>query len=635
MAVDDSRPAAATTVSAGWRSLLVVGAVYLLAAVGLWWHVWAGGPASTTTCGCGDAARFLWFFEWPVYAIGHGHDVFYSQWLFHPTGINLLDDTSVLALGVVLGPVTALFGPVAGMNVALTLAPALSALSAFALLRRWVRWWPAALVGGAVYGFSPFVVTELALNQLNIAFLALPPLMVMALDELLVRQRRSPVRVGAALAVLVVLQFFVSTEVLVITGLFMVIGVVVLVVSAAIRRPEELQARLLSAVVGLGVAVVGAAIVLAYPMWFLLRGPAHLSGPIWSNGASLSEYGTTLWSFWRPGGLGQVRGLSLRFGGYQGPLLPGLGYLGTGVVVVAVVGLLIWRRDRRIVLFGALGLVAAACSLAPGHGYWVPWQAMEHIPLVGDIVEARFTVVLLLCASVMVALVLDHVRDAVSDRRFGPWRGRLAVVAVVAVALVPSLVVLWPNLPITTRPVVLPAWFTDVGAHLPAGEVVLVYPTPFSGLQSSQAWQAVNRMQWAQAGGGGPTGQPRRAGRARGGFEVLSQASLALGPAPEPTAAHVAAVRRALADWEVTIIVVPDQDGLPPYERGRSTAYALGLLTAAVGRPPHFSHDSWVWTSVRSPGTPVALSAAAFHRCVGVGGDAPAATVPGCILGPS
>lgn len=614
--------------------LLLAGAVYLLFAVVLWWHVWTTGPASTTTCGCGDAARFLWFFEWPVYAIGHGHSVLYSQWIFHPTGINLLDDTSVLGLGILLGPVTALFGPVAGMNVALTLAPALSALAAFALLRRWVTWWPAALVGGLIYGFSPFVVTELALNQLNIAFLAVPPLVVMALDELLVRQGRSPIRVGAVLAVLFVVEFFISTEVLVITGVFVVLGVALVVVVAAVRRPEELRRRMAYALRAAAVAVVVTAVVLAYPLWFLLRGPAHLNGPIWSNGTALSEYGTTFWSFWRPGGLGAVHSLSLRFGGYQGPLLPGLGYLGTGVVVVAIVGLVIWRRDGRLVLFGALGLVAALLSLAPGHGYWVPWQTIDHVPLVGDIVEARFTVVLVLCASVMVTLVLDHARQTATARRpASPVAWRLVAAAVMAVAIVPSLVVLWPNIPLTTRSVVLPAWFAEVGARLPPGNVVLVYPVPFSGLQSSQAWQAVNRMQWAQAGGGGPTGQASRAGRARPGFEVLSGASLALGPAPVPTPATVAAIRRALVDWGVTVVVVPDQDTLAPYDRGRSTAYAVGLFTAAVGRPPAYRHDAWVWTAPTA-GPPVAISATAFEHCVGAeGAGADPSTVPGCVLG--
>ena len=127
-----------------------------------------------------------------------------------------------------------------------------------------------------------------------------------------------------------------------------------------------------------------------------------------------------------------------------------------------------------------------------------------------------------------------------------------------------------PNVPLTTRPVQLPRWYAQVGATLPPGNVVLAYPAPFSGLQSSQAWQAVNRMRWAQAGGGGPEGQPR-AGSARAGFEVLRRVTGA-GVPPAPTSANLAAIRQALVAWGVTIIVVPVQEDLPPYEQGRSSA---------------------------------------------------------------
>ena len=224
---------------AGWRVTLPPGA-----RSSLWWGIWSAHPTATTTCGCGDAARFLWFFEWPAFALAHGHSLVYSQWLFHPTGINLLNDTSVLALGLVLTPVTLAFGPVAAMNVALTLAPFLSALAMFALLRRWVQWVPAAFVGGLVFGFSPFLITELALNQLNIAFMAIPPLVVIALDELLIRQRRSPYRIGAGLAALLVVQFFLSTEVLVITVLFGVVAVLLIVGFVALRQPGEVGPRM-------------------------------------------------------------------------------------------------------------------------------------------------------------------------------------------------------------------------------------------------------------------------------------------------------------------------------------------------------------------------------------------------------
>jgi hypothetical protein len=616
--------------TSGAKPAVVAGLVYLVLAVLVWWQVWTTHPSTTTTCGCGDAARFLWFFEWPTYALAHAHSLFYSQWLFHPTGINLLNDTSVLGLGVVLSPVTAAFGPVAAMNVALTLAPALSALAMFVLLARWVRWAPAAFVGGLAYGFSPFMLTELGLNQVNIAFLAVPPLMVLVLDELLVRQRRSPYVMGGVLALLAVAQFFVSTEVLVISGLFAVIGVAFTVGFVAVRHPGTIAPRAGHAGRGLGVAVLGAAVVLAYPLWFLLRGPAHLTGPIWSNG-TISQYGNTFTSFWSAG---RLNGPAPRFGGYQGPALPGLGYLGAGVVVVAVAGFIVWRHDRRLLLFGSLGVVAAVLSLGPGHGHWVPWQWVEKVPWVGDIVEIRFTVILSLCAAVMVAVTIDHTRhwlasECSSAGAMAGWLGAALAMAM----LIPSLVVLWSNLPLTARAVVLPRWYAEVGARLPPGRVVLAYPLPFSGLQSSQAWQAVNQMRWAQAGGGGPAGQPGRAGTARAGFEVLADASLPLGVSPEPSSANLAAIREALAQWEVTTVVVPDQADLPLYEQGRGPAYAVGLFTAAIGRAPVYDHSAWVWAAVAHPGRAVVMSDATFAACTaGNATRAAPAGVASCVL---
>jgi len=623
----DAAPAAG-----GRRGLLAAAAAYLALGMGLWWGAWSSHPTSTTTCGCGDAARFLWFFRWPAYALAHGHGVFHSTWLFHPGGINLLDDTSVVALGVVLTPITWLWGPVASMNIALTLAPVLSALAMYLLLRRWVTWAPAAFLGGLAYGFSPFVVTELALNQLNIAFLAVPPLVVLVLADLLVDQRRAPWRNGLSLAALAVVQFFVSTEVLLLTVLASGVGVVLLVAGAAAVDPAALGSRVRGAVTGAAVAVGASVVALAYPLWFLLAGPSHLTGPIWSAGAT-SRYGTTASSFVTTGGLAGLRPSMLRFGGYQGPVLVGLGYLGVGVLVLGLAGVVLWRHDLRIRLFAGVGLVAALASLAPGHGVWVPWDALQHVPWVGDIVEVRLVLVTTLCLAVLAGLSLDHAHGWLQDR--APAAATAAGWGIAALVLVPTAAALAPNLPLTTRPVVLPTWYATRGASLPPGRVVLAYPVPFAGLQSSEAWQAVDAMAWAQAGGGGPQGQPSRAGAARPGFEVLSAASLPLGPAPDPTPAHLAAVRSALALWRVTTVVVPDQPELPAYEQGRSTAYAVGFLTAVLGVAPVHDRAAWVWGSVGTAPAPVPVSPAAFARCTtGVAGSAAGVrAVPGCVLG--
>jgi len=181
----------------GARTVAAAAAGYLVLAVVVWWQVWSRHPASTTTCGCGDSALFLWFFAWPAHAMGHGLDPFHSAAMSPPGGVNLLANTSELALGVVLAPVTWAFGPVASMNVALTLAPALSALAMFVLVGRWVAWTPAALAAGLLYGFSPLVLVSLSDAHLMLGWAVVPPLLVACVDELLVVRGRSPVVVGA------------------------------------------------------------------------------------------------------------------------------------------------------------------------------------------------------------------------------------------------------------------------------------------------------------------------------------------------------------------------------------------------------------------------------------------------------
>ena len=105
----------------------------------------------------------------------------------------------------------------------------------FWLLRRWVRWTPAAFVGGLLFGFSPFVFVNLVGGHLMTGVLALVPLIVGHLDDLLLRQRRRPVTTGVVLGLLVALQFFVSTEVLVILAIGAVVAVVILLAFGAVQ----------------------------------------------------------------------------------------------------------------------------------------------------------------------------------------------------------------------------------------------------------------------------------------------------------------------------------------------------------------------------------------------------------------
>jgi len=549
---------------------------------------------SHTLCGCGDPALFLWFFQAPATALAHLHNPFFSTAMFHPTGINLLDQTSVMAITVPLIPVTWIFGPVAALNVASTVVPALTAVSMYLVLRRWVRWDPARYAGGLLYGFSPMVLTSVQYAHLMTAALMVLPLILAVLDEILVRQRHSPKKLGLVLGALLFVQFFLSSEVLVIVVMAIAFSVVVLLAAAVVADRGRLQALAPRAALGLGTALVTAGVLLAYPVLYALTGPAHLSGAIWPNIGGLG--GTSGSSFVDPTRSQAVTAFTA-FGGYEGGSLPSGAYLGWGLLAVLAGGTAIWFRDRRLWFYLALLAFCVGCSLGIRRGNWVPARVFGHIPLLENIIEQRFMAVGYLAAAVMLALLIDHVRWWPGGP--GHLVGIAGGLGVGAVALVPVAVAFVPGLPFTMESVVLPRWYDVVAPTLPPGRVILSYPVPFSGIQVALAWQAVNRLSWSQAGGGGPEGTSARAGAARPGFDVLNVLSFGFSPSEPPaTAAAFAATRQALSIWKVnTVVIAPDPSG-DPRQQGHDPGFAAAYMTAVLGRPPVIQSGAWVWDDV-------------------------------------
>ena len=231
-------PRAASDASSRRRWLALGALVYVGIAAATLWSVLALSVDRATTCACSDSSLFAWFFEWPLVAISHGHNPFYSSQMFHPMGINLLSNTSVTAWSFLLLPVTALFGPVASLNVALLLAPALSGVATMWVALRWVRSPVVAFLAGALYAFSPLVLFQGAGAHLMVTSLAVPPLVLACLDELFWRRRHSPRKVGVALGLLVVVQFFTGTEVLTMLAVATAGGLAVLGVAALVSNRD-------------------------------------------------------------------------------------------------------------------------------------------------------------------------------------------------------------------------------------------------------------------------------------------------------------------------------------------------------------------------------------------------------------
>jgi hypothetical protein len=503
---------------------------------------------------------------------------------------------------------------VASLNVASTIAPALTAFTAFFVIRRWVSWTPAAFVGGLLYGFSPFILSSLEFAHLMTAALMLLPLILAALDEILVRQRRSPLWTGVLLAVLLFAQFFLSSELLAIVAVVAVICVVALVVAALVTKPSLVRARFPYAAKALAVALGLAILLLAWPVWFALKGPASLSGLVWPN---VGVIGGFIPSSFVTTGYPPRSNVFLALGGYEGAPLASAAYVGWSFLAVMAAGIVVFWRDRRLWFFGFLLVVCAACSLGERHGQWEPAWVFTRIPVLENIIEQRFMAVGYLAAAVVLAVILERVRRALPQ-----WYGALGLLgasAVAAVALVPMGVVFGERLPFAMQEVTLPQWYSQVAPTLPAGRVLLSYPAPFSGLQSAMAWQAVNRMHYSQAGGGGPQGVEARAGSAKAGFRIISLLDFGVGvPEPSGTPAQYAAVRHALAVWQVNTVVIATNPAAPRVEQGHDPTYAAAFMTAALGRRPTVQAGAWVWDNVQLGLTrPLVLPAGTLATCAG------------------
>jgi hypothetical protein len=600
----------------GW---LPAAAVYLIAGVAMWWHVWTGHPTSSMVCACGDPASFAWFMSWPAYAISHGHSLFFTSLVHVPVGMNLLVNTSVLALGVVLAPVTWLFGPVASLNVALTAAPVLSALSAYACLRRALRLrWLASFAGGLLFGFSPFMMRNEAVNHLQVTFLALVPLIFWCCYELAVSQRGKWWAWGLALGGLVTAQFFVGLEILTIAAITAGLGLSLALLAALTRvgtlsRTGVLGSRLPFAVRGFALAGAVAGVLLAYPLWFALAGPGHIKGADWPYPAvnGLARVVLPLGHSFQQAHLPMI--------GYLGRAGTLGGYLGIPALLALVAAVVAVRRPLAklcavvtpIMVWLSLGARPLPVSDG-GEPSWLllPWRALDHVPVLENVTPANFSVPAIWFVVVACALLLDRIlpaartaspaAGATPDGARTAWApARTVAAGLVGLVLVIPWLFSWP-LPFSTSTVTPPSWVTHNSTRLPSSAVVLFYPFPASHLDQALVWQAVSGLKYRIVGGRGIVAGPGGAadhgltpGTPEGTMSALTtsyspHSHLRL-PQP-PTPATAQAFRNALRTWGVTNIVMTDE--------GRKPAYARQWLTDVLGTPPQFENGAWVWNDV-------------------------------------
>jgi len=582
--LDSGRPPSAVAGRRRRTALLFGLAAYLAIAVTMFWNVLTLSGTRGTTCACSDTSLFAWFFEWPLVALTHGHNPFYSSAMFYPQGINLLSNTSEAAWSFVLLPVTAAFGPLASLNVALIVAPALSGLAAMWVAQRWVRSSLAAFVAGALYAFSPLVLFQSAGAHLMLTSLIVPPLVLACLDELFWRRRHSPIKVGIVLGALVVLQFFSGTEMLAILVIAVVASLVVIGAAAFVHDRVAAVAAIRHAAPGVGVASVISVVILAWPAWYALFGPNHFVGHVWPYAPPR----VSLHSFF----VAVPNPLPIWSVPTRGFIQPT--YLGPPLVAALVVGLVVFHRSARLRAAIAMTVVIAWLSLGQQYPFSA-WHFAHGLPILLNVFNERFAALLFLPAGLALAIVLDHIVK---------WRpdavGVMIAFAVGVASITPLAIGAAHSLPYNASKVWEPLWYERNADALPPGQVILGFPF-FNTSSDLLAVQAFHAMRYSLVGGTGPESVVGRQGVETPGYmELRRLASLSLDPEfpAAPTRTERVEVLAALRQWGVTYVVVPMAWGPPTSPDARSPSRVESWLASLLG-PPSTKDAAWVWHLAR------------------------------------
>jgi hypothetical protein len=331
-----------------------------------------------------DAGTYVWDFWWMAHAIEHLNDPWFTRAIAAPVGAQLGYHALMPLEGLVMMPVTVLFGPSVSYNLLSILIPGLLCYAMYRAARLWLRSQTGAIAAGAFFGLSSIMAWH-AWYQLNLAAGAL--FLPLAL-EAAVRLRRAPSRRRAViLGVILGASLLTDQESFVLVAIVVVAALIPWLAGPPLRRGARLLARLAgrpapasgggtpgapdapgwpARLVATGLASV-VALVVASPQIAAMVAQSRAGGAAFPAGQVDVDYALSGTNF--PGIFG-VSPRAVRLGltalrpiSYRGPVLDGVLTFGLVVSVLAVFGLAASWRRRSAWLLALLWLFSAALAL--------------------------------------------------------------------------------------------------------------------------------------------------------------------------------------------------------------------------------------------------------------------------------
>jgi hypothetical protein len=527
-----------------------------------------------------DQTLIEWFLGQGV-LFWQGHFSLVTDRLNTPDGVNLMSNASHILQGVIMAPVTALFGAPVSFALLVALNLAGTAAAWYLLMVRCLKLRrPAAALGAFFMGFAPGMISQ-SHSHLHITAQWLVPVIVYCLLRLTrAGSVRSTILTGAGLGVTIAAQVLLGEEVLFLTALTLFLFGVVY----ALRRPRWARAMAPRFGAGSLIAIGVAGVLLTYPLWVQFRGPQHTPNAPFSPAAFYADVASfPLFSPLSLAGSSGGSQLATSSAEYNT-------FLGLPIILLAVV-LIIWRWRHPVTTALAVAAVLMTwLSFGPTvtvDGHQTDLPSLYHFqdwPIVSGALPTRYALALIPLLGLLFAYSVDA-----AARSTGV--ARIAVPVAVVAAMIPTLPV--PLGTVGRAPV--PDFVTS-GAWrqcAPYGGVIVPVPLPTPVQPELMRWPAAADDAFSIPEGFfiGPYGAFGRAsvGRYPSSTSQLLAGVAQSGVVPQVDGAARAQAQADLAFWQadcVALAHVPNESALH------------ATLDQLLG-PGTVIADTWTWKVTR------------------------------------
>ncbi|GAB3139516.1 glycosyl transferase [Micromonospora sonneratiae] len=513
-----------------------------------------------------------------------------SDRLNAPDGFNLMANATIIVPGLILAPITLLFGTGTSFAVLVAGNLAFTSIGWYLLYQRTLGAgrFPAA-IGALFCGFAPGMISQSNSHPHMTAQWLVPAIVWCVVRMVQVSDPEH--RDGAAgssrrlailamtLATLVTVQVFVGEEVLFLTA----ITLALLTIAYAVVAPAFVRRVLPRFVGGMLLAVGLAGMALAYPLWMQFKGPQSVPNGVFSPdyfSADLASYAA-------------ISPLSIAGTPGAARLSTGASEYNTflGLPMLLLFAACVWwlRRNRLVLAIVPVALLAAWLSLGPQvvldgvrTDIWAPYELLRNKPVIEGALPMRFALILIPLIATVLVLALDRaMRSMDSPARL------LVPIATVAVLLpiAPA------PLPATSRAPV-PTFIS--GGHwrqcVPSDGVLVPVPLPTPKEPDVMRWAAVANAEFrlpegffiAPYGAGGKASM----GTYKQPTSTLLTEVAKTGQVPVITQQHRDQAARDVAFWGASCMVVAESERNAP---------ALRTTLDSLFGPGTLIVDAWTW----------------------------------------